>query len=357
MRPRPGSAKTALPAWKPRFLLLLLMALPASADAIRTADGSILVGRILEATDEGVRIEVDGAEVFLEVTRLDPGSFQQVRTRTIAAGDADGRYRLGRFCQTHGLWMAARDEYLRAAAIDPARSERVRLRIGEVESAHGQSLFESALEAHRSGDPARAAEALVRLLEIYPGHRFAGPAWTALAACERELAARRAERTPEARERKERVDAAQKGQERTATALARAEALLGAARQAGDEAEAAAAERLVTKAARAFEKADQTIVAAGTKLVEARRACRDAKETEDLDRRIAAAQKERARLALARARFAAGQGNWKEAAEANRLAMACDPTNEDARAFQSEIDRNYVTRSLKKWTNAQDRVR
>lgn len=338
--------------------LELLGTTPGQADVLQTRDGEILTGRIVAATEAGVTIEVEGATAFLPASRIEPLSFYEARRRFLAPADAPARYDLARFCQSEGLWDPARREYRESSRLDPSLALAVELRLAEIAFAHGQSLFEQGIAGHARGDHESAARALARLVETYPDHPLAAPAQGALARSRRTLAEAVAPRTAPGAgaDRGASVARETERESRIERLLALAEERGAEGRSARTQGETAASNRQVTLADRAFERADGAFRQAVAALEEALGVSRDLAQRGEIENRVSAAREDLARVALARARLAAANGNWKSAYGWVRSALALDPGNPEAEDLRKEIDEHYRPRSLKDWLNLQDRV-
>ncbi|MBI4615489.1 MAG: hypothetical protein HY720_17865 [Planctomycetes bacterium] len=331
-------------------------AAPCLADVLQTRDGEILAGRIVAATEAGVTIEVEGATAFVPAARIEPFSFYEARKRFLDPADGPARHALARFCQSEGLWDAARREYRESARLDPSLAPAVELRLAEIAFAHGQSLFEQGIAAHARGDHEAAARALARLVETYPDHPLAAPAQGALARSRRALSAADAPRSAPEADRGPAVARETERESRILRLIERAEEKISEGRSARTEAEAAASKGQVTLADRAFERTDSAFRQAVAALEEALGASRDLAQRGEFEKRVSAAREELAGVELARARLAAASGNWKSAYRRVRSALALDPGNPEAEDLRREVEGHYRPRSLKEWLNLQDRV-
>lgn len=181
----------------PMFILacLLIAGLQtAQAESITLKDGHMLVGDVVETTDDSVTFRYDGGEGEMKTATfkaddLDPHSFYDVRSRTLP-DDPKAHINLAKFCAENRMFARCMSVYQKAKSLYPDyvgkfdEEEKPRLR-----EQYAAELLENALEARERGK-LKLAEEEIQILMTYLHDTKAGEEAKALI---REIALERLE--------------------------------------------------------------------------------------------------------------------------------------------------------------------
>lgn len=122
---------------------LLFLALPASgwADVVKLKDGSEMTGKIVKRDAVRVVMNVDGLEVTIpgetiqsvdgQAFTVDPQAAYEEELKSLDDTNADSQYRMGKWCEAHGLAAKAKEHIKKALDIDP-KHEGANLALGRV---------------------------------------------------------------------------------------------------------------------------------------------------------------------------------------------------------------------------------
>lgn len=135
--------------------LAAFVANPALADIVHMKDGRQIEGKVIENDPKKPEIKIrvkgivqslkrtDVAKVEVKATKED---VYEEKSKALAAGDAQGHFELGLWCQTEGLTAQAKKAFQQAIKVDPDH-EGARTALG-FEKVDGQWLDEKAKKAY-----------------------------------------------------------------------------------------------------------------------------------------------------------------------------------------------------------------
>lgn len=118
------------------ILAVLLVSASASAEKLRTADGAQHHVTVLRVTDDGVVVKARKGSRTYKFDELAPPDAYRYMKRTVAADDAEGHLRLGRYCLKRELKQEAKAELLLAARIDPKLNNEINKIWAEANAEH-----------------------------------------------------------------------------------------------------------------------------------------------------------------------------------------------------------------------------
>jgi tetratricopeptide (TPR) repeat protein len=173
--------------WTALILLPMLVATAAFADVIRTRDGRIVKGRILGESDGKITVKTLAGEVVVNRSDVeeihDETSLMKLfglQVKLLSDTDAEGFFRLGKWCGEVGLFDKEKEVYEWVIAID-FDHEGARSALGYVrdrsgawvkmarESDGGSTDFKKALRYFKSGADEKAKKILVPIIAAQPG--------------------------------------------------------------------------------------------------------------------------------------------------------------------------------------------
>ena len=362
-----------------------LISVPAhAAEVLRTVDGELLAGDVVELDEAGVLFRrEDGAEVRFEWTRVKPISRWELWQSTLAADDVDGRIALGRWALGAELWSKARRTLLQAHGLLPAPAEPA----GPTElGPDGAASATTAGETDPQDDRRRTVEALLDRVAETESTAALADIEAALAEGKPEAALTRArkylrvappgehadsvrarvpdllvriEQAREAAKEQKAADAAARKRERMQRwvqgQLKRAAKAKEDAAEEQSEAYAYLAQGNQTRSRRALAAAERGFTDAGKRYVKTARAvgpgdvyeaCR--REAKDCERRTLDLLKRWARLEV-------DNKAWKKASAVIDRAMRLDPVDTELLDMRREVDESWIRRRLSGITNASGR--
>lgn len=191
-------------------LLILVFAIgttsPAwASDRVILRDGSVKRGKILEVTENGVRVQFSpkgggSAQMNVPPGRLDPHWFYNLRDSKIG-NDAKGRLKLAMWAFEEGMFSRAKVQVEQAAEIDPKLVKDIREgALPDIREGIANRMLESAQGDIKDGALDRADEKLQILLARMPDTEAGTAAVDVYKALQDQI------RGKEAREEQERLD-------------------------------------------------------------------------------------------------------------------------------------------------------
>ncbi|HDM37694.1 MAG TPA: hypothetical protein ENG55_01380 [Candidatus Omnitrophica bacterium] len=153
----------------------------SSADIVLLKTGMTLEGKIIEKTDDYVKIKtrsgigtfkldkVRGVVTDEEVPSATfPADIYRQRLNKIGENDAQAHYELGIFCLQNGLPDEAREEFNKAKEIDSEYEGRVKKQLVEVDKLKAEILYNCGIFFCKYGQPKRGIAYLEELIKTYP---------------------------------------------------------------------------------------------------------------------------------------------------------------------------------------------
>ncbi|MBI4612690.1 MAG: hypothetical protein HY720_03685 [Planctomycetes bacterium] len=341
--------------------LLVLLAGTAAADAVALRDGRVLQGKVLEATEDGIRLAFeDGTEVTLPVESIEPNSYYSYRRNSVDPKDAAGRLALAEYCLEEGLLGQVEGELALAEAADPGAGPRAQELAGRLREARAAAILGRARQARARGD---LEEALRLVKELLVDHDTTRAAAEADAELDEIVSALEEERRKEAERRLTQGQGGQPGAGQAGPGGGQPAPLDDATRRKADRILAYADQRLaeareayragldadgrgvVSEGDRAYERAVAAFLRALEALGFLSTLTDDKTYANAVEERVPAARKGLFDAFLGLAYLHSAERNWKEASKRVDQALAIDPTDRHALKLRQRISEEYIHRS------------
>lgn len=137
----------------------------------------LLTGEVVSSTPDSVTFkhvvgDTDDTQTY-SADKIDPHSFYIIRSRAVK-GDAAAMVVLGEYCQTHGLFTRARNQYIEAMKLD--KSLDLKANMAACEQGTATIMLDEAQTMAKSDKPEQAYYQATSIMRRFPGTSTASQA-------------------------------------------------------------------------------------------------------------------------------------------------------------------------------------
>ncbi len=338
------------------LLILLIAAAPATADeeVLQLKSGKLAVGVIKSIDAKGITLVKDGREAHYDWKALTPISQYEVRADRADPEDANAHVVLAEFCVRHGLYTRARAELDMARGVgyeDKKKLERIMFVVNEAEA---DAAFATIEQLIAEEEYALALDEIRRFLVQAPQSNHTRKARAMVSDLLRRIDS---QALREAEARKDAED------ERKASDLAKklAKLIESSAKYRAIAAEAyAEASRYhqignVTRARKAYLKAEEALLRAHRALRQVQHTTRDGVAAEKAATNRKSIRARLINIYLGLASLYLDDRNYKRGVPYVNRVLYLDPVNETALDMRRDVDANRIRRRLSGISNAYPR--
>ena len=341
---------------RPMLTALITVVLAGAAfaadEVLQLNSGKLAIGEVISIDEKGVTLARDGVETRFDWSALTPLSQYEVRSDRLAEDDAVGHATLAVFCLENGLYARARNEIYAARGVghpDPRAMSELSAAIDQAEADAFFARVEQ-LVAEEDYDQARAEVRSFLLQAPKSEHTERARAMVPDLIRRSEAHLLREEEAKRAIEEDKRVEAL----------AARIDKLLESAERDRSAAASAYAEALqyheagnVTRARKAYEKAEGALLDAHRTLRRVQSLAHAGVAHEKADRDKADIRKKLLDVYLGLARLYLDDRNYRRGIVFVNKILYLDPVNKEALAMRKDVDENRLDRkSLRGLINA-----
>jgi tetratricopeptide (TPR) repeat protein len=342
----------------PGILIAFILLVPSVAlgadDVLQLRTGQLAVGEITSLDAKGVTLTKDGSEAHYAWDVLTPICQYEVRSDHLEPADAKGRVELAEFCLRYGLYSRARKELDTARGLgygDRANLDRLSAVVNEAEA---EAAFSRIDQLILEEEYPTALEEIRRFLIQAPQSDQTRRARAMVPDLLRRIESQ-SQREEEARQ--EALDEAKA--EEIAKRLARYLESAEAARRAATEAYAEASRYHqignVTRARKAYERAEQSLLSAYRDLRKVQQIAREGVAAQKAAKDKLAIRGKLTEIYLGLARLYLDDRNYKKGVPYVHRVLYLDPVNKAALDMRREVDERRIRRRLSGMTNAYPR--
>jgi len=338
------------------LLFLLVVAAPATAgeEVLQLKSGKLAVGEIKSIDAKGVTLVKDGHEAHYDWSALTPICQYEVRADHTDPEDANAHFTLAEFCVRHGLYTRARAELDTARGVGYSDAKKLDHMMFVVNEAEADAAFATIEHLIAEEEYKLALEEIRRFLVQAPQSDQTRKARSMVSNLLRRIdsqALREAEALKDAEDERKAKDLAKKlaklieSSEKYRTIAAEAYAEASRYHQIGN----------VTRARKAYLKAEEALLRAHRALRQVQHTTRDGVASEKAAKDRKAIRAKLINIYLGLASLYLEDRNYKRGVPYVNRVLYLDPVNETALDMRRDVDANRIRRRLSGVTNAYPR--
>ncbi len=338
------------------LLFLTLSVTPAQGadEVLQLKSGKLAVGEIKATDAKGVTLVKDGLTAHYDWNALTPICQYEVRADRTDPEDADGHFALAEFCLRHGLYTRARSELDTARGVGYADRKKLDQLMVVVNEAESDAAFAQIEQLIAEEEYKLALEEIRRFLVQAPQSDHTRRARAMVADLLRRMDSQ-ALRDEEAREALEDEQKADQVAKRLAKLLDSAEKYRAIAAEAYAEASRYHQIGNVTRARKAYLKAEEALLRAHRALRQVQQTSRAGVATEKAKKDRKAIRQKLVTIYLGLASLYLDDRNYKRGVPYVNRVLFLDPVNETALDMRRDVDANRIRRRMSGLTNAYPR--
>lgn len=338
------------------LLFLLLVAAPATAgeEVLQLKSGKLAVGEIKSIDEKGVTLVKDGQEAHYDWSTLTPICQYEVRADHADPEDADAHFTLAEFCVRYGLYTRARAELDTARGVGYSDAKKLDHMIFVVNEAEADAAFATIEQLIAEEEYKLALEEIRRFLVQAPQSDHTRKARAMVSDLLRRIdsqSLREAEAQEDAEDERKAKDLAQQ----LAKLLEQSEKYRAIAAEAYAEASRYHQLGNVTRARKAYLKAEEALLLAHRALRKVQHTTRDGVASEKAAGNRKAIRAKLINIYLGLASLYLEDRNYKRGVPYVNRVLYLDPVNETALDMRRDVDENRIRRRMSGMTNAYPR--